>query len=240
MFGKLILILGLPWFVSAAEFNEPWKDHSVGLVLDAYSKNTMDWDKLKEEKQLIAVIHKATTGTDSVDPKYAKRKVEARKHGYLWGSYHVGISGNPEKQADFYIDTVKPTDNEVVALDLEDVASHSLMSAEEAIRFAVRVRKRIGRYPVLYINHTGATSISGKFKNSVFARMPLWYANFVPKVRNFPAGVWSTYTLWQFSSEIKRQYAIPGTRPDIDINVYNGTVEQLKSAWPFTHKEKGF
>jgi lysozyme len=68
--------------------------------------------------------------------------------------------------------------------------------------------------------------------------MPLWYAGFMPELRDFPAGIWSTYTLWQFSSEIKRQYAIPGVKPDIDINVYNGTVQQLKAAWPFTRKER--
>jgi hypothetical protein len=44
--------------------------------------------------------------------------------------------------------------------------------------------------------------------------------------------------LWQFSSEIRRQLSIPGTGPDIDINVYNGTTERFKADWPLTRKEK--
>ena len=67
--------------------------------------------------------------------------------------YHWGVSGDPEKQADYYLDTVKPGDDELIALDLEDAASKKLMNAEEALRFIKRVKERTGRYPVLYTNH---------------------------------------------------------------------------------------
>jgi lysozyme len=35
-------------------------------------------------------------------------------------------------------------------------------------------------------------------------------------------------------SEILVQLPVPGTKSDMDINVFNGTVDQLKAAWPFT------
>jgi GH25 family lysozyme M1 (1,4-beta-N-acetylmuramidase) len=62
----------------------------------------------------------------------------------------------------------------------------------------------------------------------------LWYARFKPDVKDFPKGIWPTYALWQFSSEIRVQKLIPGTDPDIDVNVYNGSVDALRSAWPLT------
>lgn len=224
-------------WATAAEFNAPWKDQSVAIVIDPYYANTIDWDKLATERRVVAIIHKATIGTSKLDPGYVKRKKEALKRGYLWGSYHWGLTGSPEKQADFYIDTVKPGPDELIALDLEDAQSKKLMNVDEAILFVERVKARTGRYPVLYTNHSSAKLISTKYKNSVFVKTPLWYARFKSKVKDFPAGVWPSYTLWQFSSELLAQLSVPGTKPDMDINVFNGTAEQLKAVWPFTKVE---
>ncbi|MBM3116095.1 glycoside hydrolase family 25 protein [Jeongeupia naejangsanensis] len=230
------LILAVVWAVStqAAEFNAPWKDKNVALVIDPYYANRIDWDQLATEQRVVAIIHKSTIGTTKLDPGYAKRKAEALKRGYLWGSYHWGVAGNPKQQADFYIDTVKPEPSELIALDLEDAQSKTLMNADEAIIFIDRIKERTGRYPVLYTNHASAKLISAKYKDSVFTKTPLWYARFRSKVNDFPTGVWPSYTLWQFSSEILPQLPVPGTKPDMDINVFNGTVDQLKAAWPLT------
>ena len=103
--------------ILAAEFDAPWKDSAVALLIDPYYGNSIDWDKLATQPRVVAVIHKATIGTSKLDAGYAKRKEEARKRGYLWGSYHWGVTGQPEKQADFYIDTVKPGPDELIALD---------------------------------------------------------------------------------------------------------------------------
>lgn len=230
----LILIFAVATTASAAEFDSPWKDPTVALVIDPYYANSIDWEKLATESRVVAIIHKATIGTGKLDPGYLKRKAEARKRGYLWGSYHWGVTGDPEKQADFYIDTVKPEADELIALDLEDAQSKTLMKVDEAVRFAERVKARTGRYPVLYTNHSSAKLISEQYKDSVFKKTPLWYARFKAKVTDFPIAVWSTYTLWQFSSELLVQMPIPGTKLDMDINVFNGTVEQLKASWPLT------
>jgi GH25 family lysozyme M1 (1,4-beta-N-acetylmuramidase) len=221
----------------ATEFAAPWKDSAAALVIDPYYANSIQWDKLAQEKRVVAVIHKATVGTAKLDPGYSQRKQEALKRGYLWGSYHFGVAGHPAKQADFYLDTVQPGADELIALDLEDAQSKTLMNVDEAIVFIERVKARTGRYPVLYTNHASARLISAKYQNSVFAQTPLWYARFKSKVTDFPSGVWPSYTLWQFSSEILAQLPVPGTKPDMDINVFHGTVQQLKEAWPLTKVE---
>jgi GH25 family lysozyme M1 (1,4-beta-N-acetylmuramidase) len=230
------LIFATFWatWASASEFDAPWKDQTVALVIDPFYANSIDWTKLATERRVVAIIHKATIGVNKIDPGYVKRKEEALKRGYLWGSYHWGVAGNPEKQADFYVDTVKPGPDELIALDLEDAQSKTLMNVDEAIRFVERVKARTGRYPVLYTNHSSAKLISSKYKDTVFVKTPLWYARFKAKVTDFPSGVWPSYTLWQFSSELLPQLPVPGTKSDMDINVYNGTAEQLKAAWPLT------
>lgn len=218
----------------AGEFDHPWQDPKATLIIDPFHANTVEWEKLATEPRVVAVVHKATSGTRSVDSAYFERKLEAKKRGYLWGSYHFGVTGNPVEQADFYIDTVKPGADELIALDLEDATSTRLMNVNEALLFIKRVKERLGRYPVLYTNHSSAELISARFKNTDFANTPLWYARFIGKVSNFPTGVWPTYTLWQFSSEIKPQLPVAGTRSDMDINVFNGPVEKLKADWPLT------
>jgi GH25 family lysozyme M1 (1,4-beta-N-acetylmuramidase) len=108
------------------------------------------------------------------------------------------------------------------------------MNVDEAMLFVERVKARTGRYPLLYTNHASAKLISERHRGSVFTKTPLWYARFKARVTDFPTGVWQRYTLWQFSSEILPQLPVPGTKSDMDINVFNGTVEQLKADWPLT------
>ncbi len=221
----------------ATEFDAPWSDPNVALVIDPYYANSIDWNKLSTEPRVVAIIHKATIGARKLDPAYVQRKEEAKRRGYLWGSYHWGEAGDPVAQADYYVDTVKPASDELIALDLEDATSTKLMNVDGAIRFIERVKERTGRYPLLYTNHASARVIAAKYRDSVFAKTPLWYARFKSKVTDFPGGIWQSYTLWQFSSEILAQLPVAGTKPDMDINVYNGSVEQLKTAWPLTKSE---
>ena len=238
---RLLLIAFLmihPPVLQTTEFQRPWDDPNTAIAIDPYHANSIDWDKLKTEPRVIAIIHKATIGASELDPAYFTRKEEAKKRGYLWGSYHWGVSGDPEKQADYYLDTVKPGDDELIALDLEDATSKKLMNAEESLRFIKRIKERAGRYPVLYTNHRSAKLLSAKFKGTEFAETPLWYARFKSDVTDFPTGLWRSYTLWQFSSEIRPQIALPGVKADMDINVYNGTVDDLKSNWPLARSTR--
>jgi GH25 family lysozyme M1 (1,4-beta-N-acetylmuramidase) len=218
----------------AGEFDQPWKDPNVPLILDPYYDNPIDWGQLATEPRVAAVIHRATIGTAEVDRGYFQRKAEAKKRGYLWGSYHLGLRGSPVVQADFYIDTVKPEADELIALDLEDPSLHKWMSLDEAFLFIKQVKERLGRYPVLYMNDSTATLISANSNTPDLANSPLWYASPNRSTKNFPRGVWPTYTLWQFSTEKKVQLRIPGTKTDMDIDVFNGSVEKLKADWPLT------
>ncbi len=219
-----------------SEFVEPWKDPSIALVIDPFYANEINWNEMEGEARLVGIIHKATIGATALDPKYNERRAEAKRRGYLWGSYHWGVPGNPEQQADFYIDTVKPADDEVIALDLEGVTSKKFMSIGEAVKFIARIKERTGRYPVVYANYKTAAVISTSPWRVVFANTPLWYARFRVNLKDFPLGPWTTYTLWQFSSEILVQYRVPGTRFDMDVNVFNGSVEKLREVWPFTRR----
>lgn len=231
-----LLLLVSPAALQAGEFERPWANAGAALILDPYAGNSIDWDALGKDTRVKAIIHKSTVGTSRIDNTYFERKAKAKGRGYLWGSYHWGVAGHPVQQADHYLDTVKPAADELIALDLEDVHSRTLMNADEALLFLKRVKERTGRYPLLYTNQAGAQHISQKLPDEAFKQSPLWYARFKANVTDFPKGVWKTYPLWQFSSEILPQVRVLGTKKDMDINVYNGSVEEPKAAWPLTGK----
>jgi len=224
------------------EFRAPWEDGKSAIVIDPYAENTIDWDELETDQRVAAVIHKATEGFDT-DPLYASRKQEASKRGYLWGSYHLGRPGDPVKQADHYLAAADPSNDDLIALDLEQLGS-GFMSLANAEAFVARVAERTHRYPLLYVDHATATTLSKSIDgHDVLARCPLWYARYRRIVTDFPKKPWSSYALWQFSSEInchaqgKCPYNVPGTRYDIDVNVYFGTRDDLERAWPLTRVE---
>jgi len=237
----LLYLLAVTVFAQSPEFNEPWKNPNVALAIDPFEGNAIDWAKLATDKRVVAIIHRATIG-DRVDKKYAERKIEAKKRGYKWGAYHYGKPGDPIKQADFFLATVKPEPDDLLALDLESTDFDKHMSFEEARVFINRVKEKTGRYTVVYANNLVTRAIAEQVgETDVFAKTYLWYARFKRSVTDFPAGAWKTYTLWQFSSEMNcteanREaclYTVPGTAYDMDVDVFNGTIEELKSKWPF-------
>jgi len=238
----LILVFFSAGLAQTSEFNEPWKNEQLAIVIDPFQGNEVVWDRLAREPRVVAIIHRATIGGRK-DTRYATRKEEALRRGHKWGSYHLGKLGNPITQADFYLDTVRPAADEVMALDIESLNPATDMSLANARRFILRIKEKTGRYPMFYANHAVTKEVSDRFgRDDVFAKTSLWYARFTPRVTNFPTKTWDSYTLWQFSSEInctpahpeRCLFRVPGTQTDMDVNVYNGTVEELKAKWPFS------
>lgn len=240
IFLLVFLCCSFAAFAQSPEFSEPWKNPNMAIAIDPYERNEIDWDLLATDTRVVAIIHRATIGVRQ-DRKYAERRDEAKRRGYKWGAYHFGKPGDPIKQADFFLDTVKPAKDDLIALDLESTDAKD-MSLDEARVFIKRIREKTGRYPLIYANNEVAKAISQQYgADDVFAKTHLWYARFKRSVTDFPPGTWKTYTLWQFSSEqncspAKRSaclYTVPGTEYDMDIDVYNGTIEELRSRWPF-------
>lgn len=243
------------------EFDKPWENAANAFVLDAYEGSELDCAVLKKAKtRVAAIIFRASKGLIP-DAKYAVKKSECKKLGFKWGSFHVGTAGDPIAEADFYLATAKPAKNEVMALDLEDISKREYMDLNGAQRFIERIKEKTGRYPLLYV--TGSTHqaiVENPGTESIFAKTGIWY------VRNcrsiycyFPNKVWQTYTLWQFASEINCHNSkitseepclgkdcpinkcplpkpLPGTDDFMDVNIYYGTVKELRSRWPLIAK----
>lgn len=224
------------------EFSQPWLDTSMAIVIDSYGLNPINFQKLLTDRRVVGIIHKASQGFKT-DDKLNERKKMTKQNGLLWGTYHLGTNDDPIEQADFYLKTVDYDSLQLIALDLESLDSTKFMSLYNAERFIQRIYEKTHRYPLLYCNKNVLEEINSKYtRNSVFARCGLWYARFRKEIPDFVPKVWSTYTLWQFSCEINCKktgeclYNVPGTLFDMDINIYYGSIGDLRLKWPDINK----
>ncbi|MFL5763993.1 MAG: glycoside hydrolase family 25 protein [Bacteroidia bacterium] len=223
---------------SQTPWDQPWKDSTRAIIIDPYCDNPINFDQLITDKRVVAIIHKASQGY-SADKEYAHREYLAKQKGLLWGSYHMAMKGDPVKQADFYLNTAQIDSTELMALDLEGLDTNYFMSLKNAERFINRIHERTGRYPLVYCNNSVLEEISKNYNDSsIFSKCGLWYARFLKKLPAFSQSVWIDYSLWQFSCEVNCQktgeclYNVPGTLYDMDVNVYNGSIEELRKRWP--------
>jgi GH25 family lysozyme M1 (1,4-beta-N-acetylmuramidase) len=246
------------------EFDRPWTSDTRALVLDAYEFNEIDLKAIAANKSVAAFINK---GSDGLPPEYGcksgdeaanalckkewrlyavskelfhTRRALAKSLGLKWGAYHLGRPGNPIDQANHFIDFAEPAPDDLIAIDIEDLQSGKYISLEDAEEFSRHIYRRLGRYPVLYVNDDTAKHLGWQTdKYPLLSRLPLWYARYKPEIsKSFPKGNWDSYALWQFASHFNCNknacpHRIAGTGTDIDINVANMSVAELKKVWPF-------
>jgi lysozyme len=219
------------------EFDRAWNNKNNAIIIDAYEGNSIDWNKMATDPRTVAVIHRSAYGLRE-DKLYRSRREIARQRGYLWGAYHLGTRGNTIAQAKAFVDLVGNDPDTLMILDLEDTNQTKFMSIEESLVFMEYVYEKTGRIPVVYANHATTVLLNSKVKNHhLMKRSKLWYARFKSTVTDFPKGIWNTYFMWQFSSEINCSktgtclYNVPGTLYDMDVNVFHGTARELESQW---------
>ncbi|RWD73408.1 glycoside hydrolase family 25 protein [Mesorhizobium sp.] len=247
----------------ASDFSEPWKNADRPLVIDAYEYNSIDWQQLVTDKRIAGFINKASDGLPppyfcfgaEPDVKLCKaqwkryavtrelfqtRKVVAKALGLKWGAYHLARPGNPVEQANNFIDFAEPAPDELMALDIEGIDPTQWMSLDDAEEFVRQVHRRLGRFPVLYVNGKTAQYIAdNRYQYRLLSRLPLWYARYKPDIDvHFPMGNWQGYALWQFSAQancgrFRCPYRVPGTPNDIDVSVAPMSADQLRQQWAF-------
>jgi lysozyme len=223
--------------VAASRYNAPWSIATTPIVIDAFQGNRIQWDQMAMDDRVVGVIHRSSIGLRA-DTQYSARRKIARNRGYLWGAYHLGTSSDPIVQADFFLKTIGNDPECLMVLDLEDTNNSSMMNIPNALRFLAYVQGKTGRLPTVYANHSVTEAINRAQANNVLLKKTkLWYARFRSNIPRFPIGVWRTYFLWQFSSEINCSttgsclYNVPGTAFDMDVNVFYGTEQALRAQW---------
>lgn len=192
----------------------------------SHHNGKIDWAKVKAAG-ISFVFLKATEGATYKDPTYDDNYAQAKAHGIAVGAYHFFRPGvSTKSQVDNFVAAIKklnPGDLPPV-LDAENPVLWEGLSAKTAadkcVAFMDAVKSQLGATPVLY---AGSFFIRDQLGGDArLAAYPLWLAQYR---KNDPAvpKPYATWTFWQHTES----GTCPGITGNCDMNVFNGTLEQL-------------
>ena len=194
-----------------------------GVDVSTY-QGDIDWEKLSQTRQsqfpIRFIYMKATEGGEFIDEHFKANFDSARVHGFIRGAYHFY---NPKtdaiRQADFFINSVKlePGDLPPV-LDIEKKAKDMNRFRADLKLWLQLVEKHYGVKPIIYASYKFKTNY---LNDSVFNSYPYWIAHYyVDSVRY--QGDWD---FWQHHDA----GTLPGIDEQVDLNIFNGSLQQLDS-----------
>ncbi|MGA0533508.1 glycoside hydrolase family 25 protein [Hansschlegelia sp. KR7-227] len=202
-----------------------------GMIDLSHHNAIADWAAVKASG-VVAVVHKATEGATYRDPLYAARRIEAKSHGLLWGSYHFSSGVAVADQVANYLAYADPRPDELVCLDFEESTAGQDMDLDDMVGFATGVRAAIGRLPVIYGGRRLREATAG-IEASILSDCPLWYARFADRPYEVPA-LWKDWTFWQYTDGAAgpEPHEVPGIGR-VDRDLFNGTKDAFLAGWPF-------
>jgi GH25 family lysozyme M1 (1,4-beta-N-acetylmuramidase) len=186
----------------------------------------------------LGVIHKASQA--AIDDRVARRLPLIKAVGLLAGCYHFNQVGHtPLVQAQLFLSSIKAAgfepSKDLVALDWEPPA----ISLADVLAFMDLVEQALGHGCVLY----GGSVIKAQMprataaQRDAFARRRLWLSQYGPAPRmldvNHEPLPWTKPWLWQYTGDGvgPEPHQMPGTAHGADLNVFDGTAEELCGQW---------
>lgn len=178
------------------------------------------------------VFHKATQGTDFVDPTYAQRAMALRGQVPVWGAYHFwGSAAYANAQAYDFLHVASPQAGDVLILDFESDGGPEWDNAPQmaagaslwmrVVRFAYPANRRL-----LYCNEDTLFNVVQRY--GVDAVDGLWIAH-----PGTPPPV--PYLFWQYDSiVVDHDYANFNTVADLVAWARGGEMELSDSIGPDT------
>lgn len=194
-----------------------------GIDISHY-QGDIDWSLLALNRQTDSPLHfvfmKATEGGDHGDDTFRNNFTEALNHGFIRGAYHFFIpSTDALKQADFFIRTVQlKTGDLPPVLDVEVTGKKNKAELQRSVKqWLDRVESHYGVKPILYTSYKFKTRY---LNDSLFNAYPYWIAHYYVDSVKYQ-GKWD---FWQHTDVGN----VPGIEEDVDLNVFKGTLEELK------------
>lgn len=196
--------------------------------IDVSKWNGKEVSEIVPSDSLTFVICKATQGLTSVDPDFNTNLAAIKRQGLISGAYHFyQVGDDPKAQATHFWNTIGANGGLDIA-PIVDIEQGSLPKRtvntktlqKDLLVFLNALEKSCGKVPMIY---TGAAFGQQYLNNPVFAKYPLWLAEYShsskPKIPNTWAKI--GYKIWQRSDS----YKINSTTTDFDV--YFGTKADL-------------
>lgn len=198
------------------------------LILDVskYQDTLLDWPRIKDagyEGVFVRYGHGDGTNDSGKDEWFDRHFNGAKQAGLLVSAYWYLWSVNIPAQVALFTRLDPTLCDMPLAVDVEQTNIH-----ENSLKlFLTEFRRITGRRPIIYTrknildNLAGATSDKSWLKD-----YELWVAQYPAVIGEYPTDLplgYSNYTFWQITSEGR----IPGYSGNVDINYFNGSLEDL-------------
>ena len=183
--------------------------HQAGIVTGA-----LDCD---------AVICKATEGTGYVNPYCDEHYQSAKSTGKLLGVYHYASGGNPEGEAEFFINNVQGYLHEaILVLDWESGDNAAWGDSSWVARFCAHIVALTGINPMIYVQRSAANQCVG------LGDYGIWLAEYP----DYAARGWGDYVEPNYSGDYAMHQftssgAISGWSGPLDLSLFFGD----ENAW---------
>lgn len=207
----------------------------VPRVVDISHHNQVTDLRATARADVWGVIHKSSQGRSYRDPDYAARRSQAKAAGLLWGAYHFNDGSDVAAQVDWFLKCAQPDDHTLLVLDFEDNPK-SNMSVQQAVQFLRLLEQKTGRKGAIYSGNRlkETLHILSSADRAYVCSHRLWLCQYGPRA-SLPIG-FARYWLWQYTGDGIGQpphnvAGIVAGNAGIDLNIYDGTREQLIREW---------
>ena len=169
-------------------------------TVDVYSGSS---DSIIRDSHADGVIVKATQGTSYVNPRCNHQWDLAGQLGKLRGLYHYAGGGNPEAEAQFFINNIKNYVGQgILILDWESYQNSAWGDTNWSLRFVTEVHRLTGVWPLIYVQESALWQVANCAKYcgvwvAKYASMT-WYSWDLPNM-NISSGAFQFLTGWQYT-----------------------------------------
>ena len=169
-------------------------------TVDVYSGSS---DSIIRDSHAQGVIVKATQGTSYVNPRCNHQYELAGQLGKLRGLYHYAGGGNPEAEAQYFINNIKNyVGKAVLILDWESYQNASWGNSNWSLRFVTEVHRLTGVWPLIYVQESALWQVANCAQYcgvwvAKYASMN-WNSWTLPDM-SVSSGAFACLTGWQFT-----------------------------------------
>nr|WP_315174083.1 glycoside hydrolase family 25 protein [uncultured Flavobacterium sp.] len=200
---------------------EKHEGKSIGLDVSEYQEK-ISWsyvDTLEQKYRLDFVFIRATAGKDRVDRQFKRNWLGAKENKMIRGAYHYyRPNENSIEQAELFIKTVTLRKGDLPpVLDIEKLPKNQSI---DSLKVGLKrwLHKVESHYKVKPIIYTGENYYDDFLKEE-FSSYLFWIANY----NFYRESIEEDWLFWQFTEKA----TVPGIKTSVDINIYNGDLEQL-------------
>jgi lysozyme len=201
---------------------EKHQGKAIGIDVSEF-QGKIDWtlvETIEENHPLEFVFIRATAGNDREDGQFKENWKGAKSRKMIRGAYHYyRPNENSLEQAQLFIKTVHLHKGDLPpVLDIEKLPKgQSLDSLKIGLRRWLKAVE--AHYKVKPIIYTGEKYYDDFLKED-FSDYLFWIANY----NFYREKIGEDWLFWQFTEKA----SVSGIKGNVDVNIYNGDVEQLR------------